>query len=278
MLGIIVRGMAMGMTEVVPGVSGSTVAMILGVYERLIYSLSIVTTDRRNEVIPFLVTFGFGMIIGFASALYIIRYLLENYNTPTLLFFLGIIVGFLPYLWEEAQQQAKAGLQTKHYIIIFIFISIVIVGQLLSGITSIEINNLSIINYAFLIVSGFIASTALVLPGISGALIFMILGVYEVATDSLFTLNLPVILSIGAGVIIGVLLTSKLIRFLLANYSAGTYSAMLGLVIGSIYAISDNLSGPVNGQVILISLVTFAAGFVLVVFLKRYQNSRFDDI
>jgi putative membrane protein len=275
MLGIIVRGMAMGMTEVVPGVSGSTVAMILGVYERLIYSLSVVTTDRRNEVIPFLVTFGFGMIIGFASALYIIRYLLENYNTPTLLFFLGIIVGFLPYLWGEAQQQAKAGLQTKHYIIIFIFISIVIVGQLLSGITSVEINNLSIINYAFLIVSGFIASTALVLPGISGALIFMILGVYEIATDSLLTLNLPVILSIGAGVIIGVLLTSKLIRFLLANYSAGTYSAMLGLVIGSIYAISDNLSGPVNGQVILMSLVTFAAGFVLVVFLKRYQNSRF---
>ncbi|WP_078596512.1 DUF368 domain-containing protein [Evansella clarkii] len=275
MLGIIVRGMAMGMTEVVPGVSGSTVAMILGVYERLIYSLSVVTTDRRNEVIPFLVTFGFGMIIGFASALYIIRYLLENYNTPTLLFFLGIIVGFLPYLWGEAQQQAKAGLQTKHYIIIFIFISIVIVGQLLSGITSVEINNLSIINYAFLIVSGFIASTALVLPGISGALIFMILGVYEIATDSLLTLNLPVILSIGAGVIIGVLLTSKLIRFLLANYSAGTYSAMLGLVIGSIYAISDNLSGPVNGQVILISLVTFAGGFVLVVLLKRYQNSRF---
>ncbi len=265
----------MGMTEVVPGVSGSTVAMILGVYERLIYSLSVVTTDRRNEVIPFLVTFGFGMIIGFASALYIIRYLLENYNTPTLLFFLGIIVGFLPYLWGEAQQQAKAGLQTKHYIIIFIFISIVIVGQLLSGITSVEINNLSIINYAFLIVSGFIASTALVLPGISGALIFMILGVYEIATDSLLTLNLPVILSIGAGVIIGVLLTSKLIRFLLANYSAGTYSAMLGLVIGSIYAISDNLSGPVNGQVILISLVTFAGGFVLVVLLKRYQNSRF---
>lgn len=268
----------MGMTEVVPGVSGSTVAMILGVYERLIYSLSIVTTDRRNEVIAFLVTFGFGMVTGFASALFIITYFLDNYHASTLLFFLGIIVGFLPYLWKEAQQQTETGLKSKHYIIMLIFISTVIVGQLLSGIMSVDINNMSIMNYAFLIVSGFIASTALVLPGISGALIFMILGVYEIATDSLLTGNLPVILSIGTGVIIGVLLTSKLIRFLLANYSAGTYSAMLGLVIGSIYAISDNLSGQVDGQVILLSLVTFVAGFVLVVVLKRYQDSRFDDI
>ena len=73
MFKIIFRGMAIGVTEIVPGVSGSTVAMILGIYERLLYSLSILTTNKRKEAIPFLITLGFGMVIGFASALFIIN-------------------------------------------------------------------------------------------------------------------------------------------------------------------------------------------------------------
>lgn len=87
MLGIIFRGMAVGITETVPGISGSTVAMILGIYERLIYSLSILTTKHRKEALPFLFTFGAGMVIGFAISIFIISYLLHYYRTPTLIFF-----------------------------------------------------------------------------------------------------------------------------------------------------------------------------------------------
>ncbi|RKL64736.1 DUF368 domain-containing protein [Salipaludibacillus neizhouensis] len=276
MLGIILRGMAVGITETVPGISGSTVAMILGIYERLIYSLSILTTKHRKEALPFLCTFGTGMVIGFAISIFIIDYLLSNYRTPTLTFFIGIIVGFLPYLWKETLHHSKNKLTLKHYIIMLLFLSIVVFGQFFSGMNQIDLNSLSIADYIFFAVAGFIASTALVLPGLSGALILTILGIYEIATASLMSFDLPIILAIGLGIVLGVLLTSKLIRYLLANYMVETYAAMIGLVSGSIYAIQYNLDSVFGTSTIVVSLITFFAGIAFIITLKQTQNNKFE--
>lgn len=276
MLGIILRGMAVGITETVPGISGSTVAMILGIYERLIYSLSILTTKHRKEALPFLCTFGTGMVIGFAISIFIIDYLLSNYRTPTLTFFIGIIVGFLPYLWKETLHHSNNKLTLKHYIIMLLFLSIVVFGQFFSGMNQIDLNNLSIADYIFFAVAGFIASTALVLPGLSGALILTILGIYEIATASLMSFDLPIIFAIGSGIVLGVLLTSKLIRYLLANYTVETYAAMIGLVSGSIYAIQYNLDSVLGTSTIVVSLITFFAGIAFIITLKQTQNNKFE--
>ncbi len=180
--------MAIGITETVPGVSGSTIAMILGIYEKLIYSLSILTSHERKEAMPFLITFGLGMVIGFALSINIINYLLHTYRTPTLMFFVGIIVAFIPFLWKEANNHAKTNLTMKHYLIITLFVCLVVLGQLLGGSNTLEMSNLSLGNYLFLVSAGFIASTALVLPGISGALMLTILGIYEIATAAVISL------------------------------------------------------------------------------------------
>ncbi|UOQ86576.1 DUF368 domain-containing protein [Gracilibacillus salinarum] len=111
------------------------------------------------------------MVIGFAAAIKIIGYLLDRYHTQTLLFFLGVIVGFLPYLWSEAKTYTKSSLRFNHYLIIILCIAIVIAGQVLGGLHQIYVSDLSMSDYMFLVASGFIASIALVLPGISGALI-----------------------------------------------------------------------------------------------------------
>lgn len=272
MFGIMLRGMAVGITETVPGISGSTVAMILGIYERLIYSLSMLTTNRRKEVLPFLVMFGVGMIIGFAFSIILLNYLLKNHRTPTLLFFGGVIVGFLPYLWKETLQHHKTKLKAKHYIIILFFLGMVVCGQLLGEMTNIDLNHLSFVDYIFFVLVGFIASTPLVLPGISGALILTIFGVYEIATNSLFSLNTPVILTIGSGIVLGVLLTSRLIRYLLTHYKVETYAAMIGLVSGSIYAIIMNLDGVVDQSTIILSVITFLAGITLLNLLQKTQD------
>ncbi|WP_162297952.1 DUF368 domain-containing protein [Halalkalibacillus sediminis] len=273
MIGIMFRGMAMGITEVVPGVSGSTVAMILGIYDRLVYSLSILTTNKRKEAIPFLSIFGLGMAIGFVSALFVIDFLLTNYRTPTLMFFVGIIIGFLPYLWKEALYQSKGYFELKHYSIIGISFCVVIIGQFIGDINNFDVNNLSIIDYMFLVSAGFIASIALVLPGISGALILTILGIYEIASDSLMTLRFPIIFAIFLGIFLGVLLTSRLIRYFLKNHFLETYSVMIGLVGGSIFAILNNLNGVVNSQIIIISTISLIAGITLVLILKQNQSN-----
>lgn len=275
MLGIIFRGMAVGITETVPGISGSTVAMILGIYERLIYSLSILTTKHRREALPFLFTFGTGMVIGFAISIFIINYLLSYYRTPTLMFFIGIIVGFLPYLWKETLHHSKNKIKLKHYIIMFLFLSIVVLSQPLSDINQMDLNNLAIADYIFFAVAGFIASTALVLPGISGALILIILGIYDIATTSLMSFDLPIILAIGSGIVLGVLLTSRLIRYLLTNYTVETYSAMIGLVSGSIYAIWYHLDSIVSTSTAVVSLITFLGGIAFIITLKQTQNNKF---
>lgn len=270
---IILQGIAVGITETIPGVSGSTVAMILGIYERLIYSLSILTTNQRKKELPFLFIFGIGMAIGFVLGVVLIAYLLKNYRTPTLMFFVGIIIGFLPYLWKDTLNLSKNKLKVKHYIIIFLFLCLVIFGQLLGGMNNTDLNNLSFINFLFLFTTGIIASTALLLPGISGALILTIFGIYEIAMDSLISLNFPVILSIGLGVILGVLISSKLIRYLLINFKIETYAAMIGLVSGSIYAILSNLEVNFDSQTIMFSLITFFAGIGFIIILEQTQHN-----
>lgn len=277
MFRLMIRGMAVGITETVPGVSGSTVAMILGIYERLIHSLSILSTNKRREAYPFLFIFGIGMVAGFTFALFLIKFLLDHYHTPTLIFFVGIIFGFLPYLGKELRELSKDKLQARHIIIIIIiilFLSLVIVAQLFGGMNHIDVNNLSLTDYLLFFTAGFIASIALVLPGISGALILTIFGIYEIAVESLIALNMPVVLSIGSGVVLGVLLTSKFIRHLLEKFKVETYAAMTGLVSGSIYAIMDNLDGVFDKQTIMHSLVTFFAGIAFLIILKEVQYDK----
>lgn len=271
-VGIILRGIAVGITETVPGISGSTVAMIFGIYERLIYSLSLLTTKKRKEVLPFLITFATGMVIGFVFSIFIINYLLDTYRTPTLMLFTGIIVGFLPYLWKETVFLSKNKLLLKHYVIIVLFFILVLVSQALNGIVEIDSTNLSMSDYIFFVVAGFIASTALVLPGLSGALILTILGLYELVTVSLISFDLAIIFAVGSGIVLGVLFTSKLIRYLLSNYMIETYAAIIGFVSGSIYAILNNLESSFNTSTILISVVTFIVGIILIVTLKQTQH------
>lgn len=268
MLKTILQGMAVGITETVPGVSGSTVAMILGVYERLIGSLNALTSSHRKNAIPFLILFGIGMVGGFAVSILVISYFLTNFRTPTLMLFAGIIVGFLPFIWKETVRFANKKLQTKHYIIMAAALVLVAATQFLVG-TDLTGANLSIGDYLFLFFAGFIASTALVLPGISGALILTILGVYELATHSLKSFDMQIVLTIGAGVILGILLTSKLIHYLLEHYISETYSAMVGLITGSIFAIFASLEGGFTTATIIASIVTFIAGFMLMLRLNR---------
>ena len=272
MLGIMLRGMAVGVTEAVPGISGSTVAMILGVYERFIYSLSMLTTRKRRKSLPFLLLFGTGMVIGFIIAIFLVGYLLKTFRAPTLLFFVGIIVGFLPYLWKDTLKISKKRLKMKHYVIIFLSIGIVVISQLLGHTSNMNLTNLSLADYFLLGMIGLVASTALLLPGISGALILTIFGVYEFAMESLIMRNLPVVFAIGTGVLIGVLFSSKFIRYLLLHYQLETYCAMIGLVSGSIFAILYNLDTYFNTQTMIISIIGFLAGVISLVVLEKMQD------
>lgn len=260
----IYKGIAVGITEAIPGISGSTILMILGIYERLIYSLSILTTNKRNTALPFLFMLGIGMVSGFTFAVFSIDYLLTSYRIPTFSFFIGIIVAFIPYLWKQTLNLSENKLKIKHYLIIFLFLCLVIFIQSLNNINNINLSSLALADYLFLVVIGMFASTALLLPGISGALILTIFNMYEITVKSLMALKFSIILPISLGVITGVLFSSKLIQYLLVNFKVETYTAMIGLLIGSIYAIISNFDGSsINNQTFILSLITFLMGIII---------------
>ncbi|WP_343769574.1 DUF368 domain-containing protein [Oceanobacillus oncorhynchi] len=265
------------MTETVPGVSGSTIAMVLGIYERLLNALSMLTTKDRKKALPFLFTFGIGMACGFLASIYLIRYFLDNFYLQTFFFFIGIIAGFLPYIWKETVKTTKSGLIKKHYFIMLTslsFVIIIIIIQFFSGMDNLDPNNLSFFNYLYFIIAGLFASTALVLPGISGALILTIMGIFEIAVDAISAFHLPIILTIGLGVFSGILITSRVVKYLLTNYISETYSAMIGLVSGSIFAILSNLETGFYTEFNVSVLITFIGGATLVVFLNVYKNRK----
>lgn len=273
----VIQGMFVGMTETVPGVSGSTIAMVLGIYERLLNALSILTTKGRKKALPFLFTFGIGMFCGFLASIYLLQYFLDNFYLQTFFFFIGIIAGFLPYIWKDTVKTTKSGLIKKHYFIMLAslsFVIIIIIIQFFSGMDNLDPNNLSFFNYLYFIISGLFASTALVLPGISGALILTIMGIFEIAVDAISTFHLSIILTIGLGVFSGVLITSRVVKYLLTNYISETYSAMIGLVSGSIFAILSNLETDFYTEFNVSVLITFIGGSTLVVFLNVYQNRK----
>lgn len=249
----------MGMVETVPGVSSSTVAILTGIYEKLIQALSHLASKRWKEGISFLIPIGIGMIVGFAISILAVSYLLEHFKMPTHYLFMGMVLGIVPVLWTTSQKEVQGSFKPSHYIIIVIAIIAVaatrFVGEPNEGIMT----NLNSMDYVYLFISGWLASTALILPGISGALIFMILGVYYTAINAIKTMDFTIIIAVGLGVVAGVLITSKIVRFLLRRYTLIMYSLMIGLVAGSIVVLYPGV--PSNFMYFLLCLCTMTIGF-----------------
>lgn len=256
----IFKGTAMGMVETVPGVSSSTIAMLLGIYGQLITAINYLTTKRWKQGVMFLIPVGIGMGIGFIISIRIVKFFLDYYTMQTHYFFIGLIVGMLPFLWREGYMNGdEFSYKIRHYIIMilsFIFITALNLapekGLLVSG--------LSIFDYIYLFASGWLASIALVLPGISGTLILLIIGAYHTAITAVIELNIPIIVTIALGIVVGILLTSKFVKYMLERHLKLTYSFMIGLIAGSITVLYPGISQHL-GQMI-VSIVALVIGFL----------------
>lgn len=253
----IFRGIAMGITDLVPGISGSTILMVLGVYERFIASLNGLTTKEWKKSLGFLIPLGIG--VGSALVIFskVIKWLLLNHQPVTMFLFLGLIIGIVPLLTRDADVRNK--FKPIHYVfmlIAFILISLTSLIPSESGLMT----NLSVGDYVLLFFSGWLASAALILPGISGSLIFLLLGVYTTVTNAIASFQIPIILVVGSGIAVGMLLTSKLVRYLFANFTIYTYAVMIGLVAGSIIVVYSEIE---PGGSLIGCGITFIAGLVI---------------
>ncbi|KIL52608.1 hypothetical protein KP77_06350 [Jeotgalibacillus alimentarius] len=262
----IFRGMAMGASDVVPGVSGGTIAVLLGIYDQFINALSGITTREWKKHLPFLVMLGAGMGISIIALSNLIEWLLEVHPQPTYFFFIGLIGGILPYLLRESN--AKENFKAKHIAMLLVgAVIVLIIGFSNPSEEGAIITELTAGNMALLFGAGILASSAMMLPGISGSFLLLVLGVYNTAIAAISNFNLPVIALVGAGVAFGFIFTSKLIRYLMNRYPVMMYAFIIGLVFGSLFVVYPGLA--LSAANVIMCAVTLAAGFYVAVLLGR---------
>lgn len=255
----IYRGILMGISDLIPGVSGGTIAFILGIYDRLLEAISGFFSKNWKKQLGFLVPLGIGIVITLLLFSRFIEFLLSNHYEATQFFFMGLILGVLPYIMKQAE--VKKNFTARHLVILLV------IGAALASMAFIQTNDnvtpiteLSVPTFFLLFFSGWIASMAMLLPGISGSFILLLIGVYSTAINALSTLNLPIIMAIGAGVMLGFVISSKAISYLLEHFTYVTYAAIIGLILGSLFVVFPGFSA--DTATLVTSLITFTAGLV----------------
>lgn len=263
------RGVLIGITDLIPGISGGTMAVILGIYHRLVASINGLLSRDWLASVKYLIPVGLGMVAGIFGFSRVMDWLLSNAEGPTYFFFVGLILGITPYLLRQIDFQRNFTI--RHYLLLVVSIVLLILfGLLRAEDTATVISSPNFNQLIFLCIAGWLASTALVLPGVSGTFVFLLLGLYPTVIAALKDFNLPVILAVGIGVVIGIILTSKIITLLLSRFTIGTYAVVIGMVLGAAIVIFPGL--PVGLSDTLLSIVTFALGLIAAVSLGKISS------
>jgi len=264
----ILRGLLIGVTDLVPGVSGGTVAFILGIYDRLLEAISGFFSREWKKHIGFLIPLAIGVVLALLLFSRLIDYLLETHPEPTQFLFMGLIIGVLPFIFKEAG--AKQNFKSKHIILLIVLaIGMASLAFIKPDETAEAITSLSGSNVFLLFIAGWLASMAMLLPGISGSFVLLLIGVYPTAIKALKDLNIPIVLVIGAGVILGFIISSKVIRYLLTHFKYMTYAVIIGLIFGSFFIMFPGIP---HGAELIASILTFLGGLF---FSAWFSSDRF---
>ncbi|MFS1515276.1 DUF368 domain-containing protein [Bacillus sp. SCS-151] len=260
------RGFLMGTSDLIPGVSAGTIAVILGIYNRLIQAINSFFSKDWKKQLGFLIPLGVGVLSAIFLLSHLIDVLLEEYPQPTNFFFLGLIIGILPFLYIKAD--IKNTFTSKHYILLVIAF-LAIASLSLFNQKTVVLETIGATQLLVLFFSGFLASMAMVLPGVSGSFVLLLIGMYELILHEVSEFNFIVIGAVGAGVLSGIVLMSRLLKYLLTSYPIMMYAAIIGMVAGSTFVIYPGIDGQ-----IIISIVTLTVGFATAVILGRIENKK----
>lgn len=256
---LVIKGACIGIADAIPGVSGGTIAFILKIYDKLLDAIDL-NLKKLKKNLPFLIPLGIGIVIGILLASKVLGYLFENHNVPTQFFFLGVIIGSLPTIVRECRSEGKLKI---YHIIPFLVaaVGIILFNSLKEGSAAFGTNPVS------LIVMMIFSAVAMIMPGLSGALVLKILGGYETAINAVNNLDFVILAYYVIGAAIGLLAAAKIISILLKKCKTGTYCAIIGLIVGSLPAIYPK-EFALNGEGI-IAIVIFIIGAALPIVMKR---------
>ena len=275
---LFLKGFIMGIANIIPGVSGGTLAIILGIYEKLIDILSAFWKNIK-ESIKFLLPLFLGLGVAILLGSYAIDWGLKNFPIATTMFFIGLVLGGIPYIYLKVHKKYS-------FVNISIFIivaAIVILISLLSFNKTVSLSNIDFLLIIKLFFVGMIAAGTMIIPGISGSLVLMNLGYYDGIISAIkgltdlsnFGHNVCILLPFGIGVLFGLVLIARLIKWLINKFPVQSYFGILAFVIASIVCIIIKMDrSNFNVGELLLGFVLLSIGAFITFILARYDYNR----
>lgn len=267
---LILKGFIFGIANIIPGVSGGTIALTMGVYEDLITSISNILSSFKKSM-SILIPFFFGTVLAILSMSKVINYTLDKYPTQTILFFVGLILGGIPLIYKHLNiKKNKKIKKTNMALCIVTFIFVIVLALLGGGSGNYDISNPNIITMILLFLVGAVAAASMVIPGISGSFVLMLLGFYKPIIGVVSDLtsinhlvhNLMILIPFGLGVVIGIVLIAKLLEYLFNKYPLQTYFAIFGFIIASVITLLMTIKS-VSVSEIIVGLILLVIGGVI---------------
>ena len=275
MIKTILKGMVMGVANIIPGVSGGTMAVSMGIYDKMIHSVTHLFKEFK-ESMKFLIPIFLGIGIALVGLSFIIEPAFAYFPLQTNCLFIGLIVGGLPAVIKKVKGK---GVRASYIIPFLIFFALVVgmaaVGEKEGAAADLSFNLWSVIK---LFGVGIIASATMVIPGVSGSMMLLLMGYYNPVVSSIknfvtalaaFDINgilkeCGVLVPMGIGIVVGIFAIAKIIEILFEKFPIQAYWAIIGLIVASPFAIfllAETVTITILS--VLVSVITFIVGFVI---------------
>lgn len=271
----VLKGMVIGVANIIPGVSGGTMMVAMGIYDKLIHCITHLFSELKKNIL-FLAPIAVGMGLAIVLSSFTIEKMFESFPFQTSLLFVGLVVGGLPAMWKNVKgKEIKVG----HIITCVLFLALV-VGMALLGEKEGNAANLAfnLGNVIKLFAVGVIAAATMVIPGVSGSMVLLLMGYYNpilsaisgfirsvLSFDIQGILNgVGVLAPFGVGIVVGIFAIAKLIEIIFAKFPLYAYWGIIGLIVASPFAILAVGNFPViTVMSIITGVVALAIGFVI---------------
>ena len=239
-LSLILKGIVLGTSFILPGVSGGVLSVVMGIYDKLIEAVSHFYESWANfkKYFNFLFFLGVGGIISVLILTNVIEFALNKIPVITILLFVGLIVGGVPQLFNKIKNEVSFG----NILLMFIGIGLLVIMSFATGGAGNQVIDTSLISMIKMFGIGVLSSATIVIPGVSGSFLLMVIGYYEpllrivneiTSFTNLYN-NIIVMIPLGIGLVLGAILIARVIDFCLKKYPVKTYYVIIGFVIASI--------------------------------------------
>lgn len=271
---LVIKGFIMGIANIIPGVSGGTLALTMGIYENFIGAISHFFSNLK-ENIKFLLPIFIGIGLSLLTMSNVITASFDKYPIPTTLFFMGLVIGGIPMLFSKIKGTKEVKKPISYVILFLTFLLVMVLAfskEIFGGtLGNADFSNLNILSYLNLTLIGTIAAATMVIPGVSGSLVLMLLGYYFPIVNVIKELthfnnigsNILIAGFFGVGVLIGIVLIAKLIEWLLAKFETFTYFGVIGFIIASVLAIPVSVYHEVSNIIYTVPQVIIGIIFLI---------------